>query len=182
MINSDLKRLLLAHEAKRWIGVKEQGGSNKGQLVQIWQRSVDQKDQSEPWCMAFVQSCIMAVDKLCMEVFVDTNFARVFKSEHVLTTWNQTPAQYRFKEPQVGYIAVWQQNQSIYGHTGIVVRVHGNGVFETVEGNTNDGSGITREGDGVYLRNRIVNPAGIMKLVGFLSVWDVQQSFKQTVP
>ena len=58
MINSNiLKTTLLSFEANHWIGVIEEG-ENSGQLIQIFQRAVDNQANTESWCMAFVQYCI----------------------------------------------------------------------------------------------------------------------------
>ena len=43
-------------------------------------------------------------------------------------------------------------NGSVFNHTGLVIAVSGNS-YTTIEGNTNDGSGVVAEGIGVYQRN-----------------------------
>jgi hypothetical protein len=40
--------------------------------------------------------------------------------------------------------------------------------FTTIEGNTGNGSGVVREGDGVYKRTRSINGAGTMVVMGFI--------------
>ena len=47
-------------------------------------------------------------------------------------------------------------NGSVFNHTGLVIAVSGNS-YTTIEGNTNDGSGVVAEGIGVYQRNRTLS-------------------------
>jgi hypothetical protein len=172
MISPETKRLLLVNECKKWIGIKEVGGDNKGQMVERWQKAIDQKASQEAWCMAFVMSMIIDIDKLCLNVFADTQMSSINKSEHCLTVWNTAPSRLKFQTPLPGYIAIWQHGNTTLGHAGIVVEgMNHNYEFKTVEGNTGDGSGVIREGDGVYLRTRSLKSQGAMKLLGFLSVW-----------
>jgi peptidoglycan hydrolase-like protein with peptidoglycan-binding domain/pimeloyl-ACP methyl ester carboxylesterase len=58
---------------------------------------------------------------------------------------------------------------------GIVESVNADGTFTTIEGNTNDGSGVTREGIGVFRRQRDLNGSGEMRVVGFLNVFPDSQ-------
>ena len=44
-------------------------------------------------------------------------------------------------------------NGSEFSHTGLVISVSGD-KFVTIEGNTNDGSGVVAEGIGVYQKTR----------------------------
>ena len=45
--------------AEACVGIREQGGNNKGPLVELMQKTVDGKAQAEAWCMAFVQSMLL---------------------------------------------------------------------------------------------------------------------------
>lgn len=172
MIDANIKRQLLCYEAQRWVGVKEEGGDNKGQLVQMFQRAVDQKDNREPWCLAFLQYCIINVDNMCLKVFTDNKFAGIFKTEHCMTAWKNTPDRYKFQTPIAGYVAIWQHAGTQNGHAGLVVRgLDKDFTFSSVEANTSLGDGIVREGDQVALRSRSIKPVGSMRLLGFISVW-----------
>ena len=62
------------------------------------------------------------------------------------------------------------------GHVGIVIRllpdsINGSRV-ETIEGNTGNGAGVVREGDGVYRRVRSLAGSDTMKVKGFLRCWN----------
>lgn len=156
---------VLVELAQEFVGVKESGGNNRGPLIEDFQRMVDGKAQGEPWCMAFVQFCVQAT-------------ARRFgiaptlpATEHCMTAWNNARTIHKFPPSDgvvaPGFIAIWKQVGSSNGHCGIVVDASHN-IMHTVEGNTSDGSGINRDGDGVYLRARNRVGMGKMVLVGFI--------------
>lgn len=148
--------------ARFHIGVTEQGGANRGPIVERFQKAVDGKAVGESWCMAFVQYCIKQT------IDVHGGLSRIFEAEHCLTVWNQTPVFMRLKDPKVGCVVIWQHGDSSAGHTGIVCEIFADKEFNTVEGNTSAGQGIVSEGDGVYLRRRSTDTVGNMKLVGFI--------------
>lgn len=156
----------LVEIAKKYIGVKEFGGDNKGKQVEEFQKAVDGKAQGEAWCMAFVQFCIKAVEKEGQGLIP----SEIFRSEHCMTVWNKTPKELRLKEPQVGCLVIWQFANGASGHVGIVTEVTSTGI-NTIEGNTGNGAGIVREGDGVYARKRTKTGSSSMKVVGFLKVF-----------
>lgn len=171
-MDKDLKKSLLILEARRWIGTTEIGGPNKGQLVELWQKSVDNKSQSESWCMAFVQYHVAWVDKVFHELTGEASFTKMYKSEHCLTVWNKTPKELRSPVPKPGSIAVWRKKGTISGHTGIVSAiVPSYRKFLCIEGNTGPGDGIVREGDGVFEKSRTMDGEGSMELLGFLLPW-----------
>ncbi len=169
---TETKRRMLVFESKRWVGIKEVGGPNKGQVVEMFQKAVDGKASGEPWCLAFVQFCIEMVD-------AEFDFVRQMKAmktickptEHCLTLWNATTPQARKKLPEAGLIVLWQHGDTTSGHAGIVTEVLEKGEFRTVEGNTGAGTGVIREGDGVFERIRSINGAGTMKVLGFVAPW-----------
>jgi hypothetical protein len=171
-----IKRKLLIHEAKRWIGITEEGAANHGQMVERFQKAVDGKSSGEPWCMAFVQFCLEAVDSEFAACFSpEQSSSKIFKSEHVLTTFNNSPSQ-QIAEAEPGSIVCWQMwngdRATTSGHTGIVVEVLSGNIIRTVEGNTKDKDAkIEREGDGVFLRERFVSFQGPMRVKGFLRPW-----------
>lgn len=154
----------LIREAERCVGVTEHGGNNKGAEVEHFQRAVDGKAQGEPWCAAFVQSCLKEV----AAVHGATLVAHV--SEHCMTIWRKTPGVHRYRSPKAGYLIIWNYEGSTNGHIGIVRRVIDEFTIETIEGNTGpDDKAIEREGDGVYRKVRSTKSIGKMKLVGFIA-------------
>ena len=169
-----LKSRLLPFEASRWIGTKESGGDNKGQLVEMFQKAVDGKAQGEAWCLAFAQFCISQVDFLYDEMTLSSNrHSPLLKTEHCLTLWNASTS-LRDTNPQVGHLILWQHYKdgkaTTSGHVGIIKEVRTDKLI-TIEGNTGEGTGVVREGDGVYLRERPLHDLGTMKILGYLKVW-----------
>jgi CHAP domain len=174
-----LKTSLLCFEAKRWIGILEEG-QNAGQLIEIFQRSVDGRAEGEPWCMCFAQYCIKMTEQIFAELFPNEHASgsSIFRSEHCLTIWNKSQ-HLRIPESVKGSLCIWQKfdgdRPTSSGHTGIVIDVYSNGTLSIVEGNTAQQieGRIEREGDGVYLKQykRDRMNVGLLKLKGFLRVW-----------
>jgi hypothetical protein len=149
---------IVTHE----VGVKESGGDNHGPRVEEYQKAVDNIAHGESWCMAFVQWAIKQVEA---EFGIKSV---LFKSEHCLTVWNKTPASARLATPIPGAVIIWRHGDTTNGHTGIVTSVTANNVG-TVEGNTSDGKGVNRNGDGVYARIRSRVGSGAMQVVGWIN-------------
>jgi lysozyme family protein len=159
---TSIEQTLIA-EAKKWIGIHEIGGNNKGPDVERFQKAVDGKASGEPWCMSFCQFCVKETEA------VVGKHSLIFRSEHCLTVWRRSPSSLRSTKPVAGSLVIWQHGTSENGHTGIVTDVSSDGkTFQTVEGNTSDSSGVNREGDGVYANTRSIGGNGDMKVVGFL--------------
>jgi uncharacterized protein (TIGR02594 family) len=152
---------LLIAEASKWIGVKEEGGDNKGETVEMFQRAVDGRAFQESWCASFAFYCL-----------INTGGTDLFMSEHCLTVWNRSPKELRRQKPEPGCLVVWQFEGTASGHMGIVKMVLSDTQILTIEGNTSGASHIERNGGGVYLKQRASRPVtGRMKLVGFLWPW-----------
>lgn len=166
------KKYFLVLEARRWVGMTEVGGNNKGQLVEMWQKSVDNVAMQESWCMAFVQAMLMWTDRVFWDVHHVKPFTHVFKSEHCMTVWNKTPKEFRSSIPVVGSIAIWNKKGTAQGHTGIVsAALPSARKFLCIEGNTGPGDGVEREGQGVFEKSRSTDGAGEMELLGFIVPW-----------
>ncbi len=155
----------LIDEATRWIGVREKGGANCGPEVEEFQRSVDDRADGAPWCMSFVQFCVKRVSDIIGKK------PSLYPSEHCLTVWNRTPEELRLSRPVPGCVVIWRKSGTDQGHTGIVVSV-GETKMITIEGNTGPASIVSREGDGVYEKERAIHPVtGRMEVVGYLRAW-----------
>lgn len=164
LANKDARTLFrLAAEA--CVGIREQGGNNKGPLVELMQKTVDGKAQAEAWCMAFVQS-MLAYAELKTGVK-----SPIPASEHCQTVFLRSEVASRVKiSPLPGAIVVWQHGASSNGHTGIVLGCDDK-VFHAVEGNTEAGmlnGHVERDGGGVYYTVRDRMRSGDMKVMGFL--------------
>lgn len=155
-------RRLLVEVARRFVGIHEEGGDNKGPDVERFQKAVDGKAAGEPWCMSFVQFCVLEVER---RTGVKSN---LFRSEHCLTVWNKSPKLMRRKRPEPGLIVIWNRVGTTLGHTGIVTAIKSPDVYGCVEGNTSKGFGIEREGDGVYEKLRTWRGTQLFLPVGYL--------------
>ena len=141
----------------------------------MFQKAVDGKSVGEPWCAAFTGFVIKTVDETMRALDLDVQATALALSEHVMTLWNKAPDAAKSQTPEAGSLVCWQMYKNGKatgsGHIGVVVRVIDAKQIETVEGNTNDGKGVERDGVGVYKRIRDVAGAGSMKIVGFLKPW-----------
>jgi hypothetical protein len=178
MVSAEIRKRLLVLEASRWIGVSEVGGQNKGQLVEMFQKSADDKASKEPWCLAFVLFCVKYVDLIANEVMQASTFGhKLFVTEHCMTMWNESPRECRLDQPEVGALIFWQywkdEKPTASGHVGIIKKILDEDHILTVEGNTSAPSDeVVREGDGVFVkRRRIKANNGTMRVKGFLSPW-----------
>lgn len=140
------------------VDVREEPG-NRGPEVHRYLKSVG-LGQGHAWCMAFVYWCVqMAAEKLNLP-------NPLVRTAGVLDQWNRTklgklPARsQRGIEPGDIFIIDYGRGQ---GHTGFIERV-GQGVFHTIEGNTNDEG--SREGVEVCRRQRTITDInkGIIQL------------------
>ena len=150
---------LLVAAATSFVGIGEEGGDNRGQVVELFLREVRQPP-GQPWCAAFVHhvgfwshwdhaikksSWPLPATASCWEL---GEFARV---RGVL-----------FKDPAPGDVfLVFGKQFQRFAHTGVIAAVNrvlatpaGDTVFEatTVEGNTSDDG--SREGRMTLTRTR----------------------------
>lgn len=162
--NKDARALML-QAAIACVGIREEGGNNRGPMVSLLQDTVD---GTEPWawCMSFVQTCIAYAEaKTGVK-------SPVSASEHCMSVWNGTPKVQRVKiAPLPGAIIIWQKGKTQSGHTGFVLGADNKDMM-TVEGNTEAGMDtngeVVREGGGVYNCKRNKTKTGTMVVVGFL--------------
>lgn len=136
------------------LGVREDPpGSNRGPMVDRYLASVglDSKDDSYPWCAAFLYWCF---EQAAVAGGVSNPVTR---TAAVLEHWRKSPAR-RIESAQAtgdpalvepGFIFVIATGGG-HGHTGLVEAVRG-GKLTTIEGNTNEGG--SREGIGVFRRD-----------------------------
>lgn len=160
-------RALMQYAALACVGIKESGGANRGKYVRLMTDTVGEPG-AIPWCAAAVQTWIAYAEK-------KTGIkSPVYASEHVLTTWNETPKIQRVRiYPLPGAVIIWRHGKSTAGHTGIFLE--GNkktNEMYCIEGNTGGGldahDEVVREGDAIYRTKRKIGAIGNMNLVGFL--------------
>jgi hypothetical protein len=139
--------------AKKYVGQKELAGNvftNESELG----RKLHEAGQKngEAWC-AYLQEAIFC------EAFPEKNkeLRKLFSASAVQTFKNFKEAGYDCHEkPKVGDLAIFQKyvdgKPTWQGHAAVVTDVSSQTTYKTIEGNTNTGG--SREGDGVYPKDR----------------------------
>lgn len=173
------KRLAFIREAIKFIGVLEQTGQNDGPIIEQFQKAVGGRAYGQSYCMDFVQYCLQQVDKAH-----PASTTCVFESQSCLEVFNKSPDYCRilpadFRKVVAGDVVVWQHfkngSATALGHCGIIIGLGSKGSFTTVEANTSSGTGISRDGDGVYKRVRSLAGSDTMRVKGFLRCWAQQK-------
>lgn len=169
----DMCHNALSAIALNYVGIKEQGGNNMGQMVERFQRAVDGKAVGEPWCLSFIWYCIFETERIIESIISQElqNKTKLLMTEHVQTMWRKSPDCQRVMEPHKGCLVLWRYHNSrgeptSSGHIGICTEVSNmdKSVIKTVEANTSEGA--------VSLRTRNLKYRyGRMMPLGMLSVW-----------
>lgn len=144
-----------------YLGTQEIG-SNEGPEVSKFLKSVG-LNPGYAWCAAYVSFCFDAADNTVLPK------VRSARAQAFITNRSHDASDIlRHKvRPKMGWVLVWKNGNGPYGHVGFVVSWHGRcGV--TVEGNTSSGVyGSQREGDGIWLRVRCIEPANKFRITHF---------------
>lgn len=157
-------RVLMANVASSFLDIKEETGKNDGYLIELIQKTVDDKAQGEPYCLAFVMTVLAYVER------VTGLTSPIIATESVMQLWNSLNVQDKTRDyPRPGYIAIWNHAGSSRGHAGIVYEVFPT-YFTCIEGNSRSGelqfSGNV-EGQGIFLKKRTYASVGSMNFLGF---------------
>lgn len=162
-------RTLMRLAAQVCVGIREEGGNNRGHMVELIQETVG-GHSAEAWCMSFVQSCIAYAE---LKTGVKSP---IIVSESCAQVWTDTPQAWRVKHtPLAGAVVIWghynSQGKYAGGHTGILDSCDDE-IFFAYEGNTTGGIGagdkVIRDGSGVYYTRRKRDGDGDMHVRGFL--------------
>lgn len=141
-VSSNILGVRALEVAKTQLNVREKTGHNDGEAVESYLKSVG-LGKGYAWCAAFVYWCFNQASK---QLEIDNP---LYKTAGVMDHWNKAESK-RVINPQEGDIFIMDFGRG-KGHTGFVINGDGDRII-TLEGNTNDGG--SREGDGVYKRNR----------------------------
>jgi hypothetical protein len=150
---------LVAVQAESKIGIRESGGSNKGQGLREFFGADSYKpnstDDGYAWCAAFVCWAVKAAMELSGQQFTfkrpTTPGAWAFEDWSLAQDKSTQTKRNPRSDIQRGDIVIFR-----FSHIGIATSgVDKDGHFMTVEGNTN-GAG-SREGDGVYRKRRHID-------------------------
>ncbi len=139
------KRAKLQQIYTSQIGVREQGGANRGEQVEQYLAAVGFAP-GYAWCAAFVSWCYQQVDVQHPQSAWVPSYS---KKQNLI----YQRGQFIKKLPRAGDVfMIWFDRLNRPAHIGFVDEWKGHWVT-TVEGNTNDDG--SREGDGVYRKRRL---------------------------
>jgi len=141
--------------ARACVGINEVGGNNRGRMVELFQ-AVVRTPVGSPWCVDFIQAIVAYVElKLGIKSPVPSTDACL-----VLLKYGQIK-----KTGDIGDIIVWEMPNG-GRHCGLIVGQNATR-WTTIEGNTSS-AGFNRDGDGVFIKNRIRGGHDTFKEAGFL--------------
>lgn len=131
------------------VGVREHG-RNRGPEIDAYNREIGHDPaKADPWCAIFVSAMVR---RACVAIGVQVP---IRLTAGCYTLDEQAPSTMRTGRPVSGCIFLlgrFENGRAILKHTGFIEEDLGNGVFQTIEGNTDPGGGA--DGDGVYRRTR----------------------------
>lgn len=163
LITVEARKLLIMFDAAT-NAIMESGENNHGKWVEKIQKVAD-GNPGHPWCMYKNQAALACVER------VYGIRSKILASGHCMSVYRQAVKDgmdVAFGSEQPGDWAIWRSVGSDSGHTGMVMMVLEPGeVMMTNEGNTGPG-GMSRDGDGCYIRLRSYKREGKLELVGFI--------------
>ena len=165
--------------AQQFVGtVEDPRNSNRGPAINRFLASVGLKPvklrtgewKSYPYCAAFVSFCLNEAPDSVAYPLVRSAKARDYVTNESIEANKVLRGTVRI-DP--GTLVVWKRNrnpQDTSGHVGFVVSWEGQ-AGTTIEGNTSSGQrGNQRDGDGVYMRKRMLSPASAFRITHFTPV------------
>lgn len=173
------EKLVEAEEAAAKLGIHEVGGNNRGPWVKKFLAEVG-LPEGYAWCDAFqsYEEDGVAGHRLPIE---SASVGQTYATAKRLGWVVRTPA----RGDLVCYD--FDGDGQFDDHIGIVAKVIALGPFltlKTVEGNTNSGfAGSQSDGDGVYLRRRIVSATSVafVRIPGTVAVQQVVDTFTSPI-
>ena len=143
-------------------GVHEQGGNNTGPKIRRYLKNCDPPiNVAAPWCAAGLQywSDIAAqawdvpnpLDAVRLEAYVQSYYEWAKAGDRVVPVANAEP----------GDLVLYNFGGKRWDHIGMVLKPLSGGMLAAIEGNTSPGVGASadereREGDGVYIKVRVI--------------------------
>jgi hypothetical protein len=142
--------------ARKYLYVREKT-ENRSPEIDEWNRYVKNRVGSS-YCAAFVSAMIQSPN-LKSGSAIRLIKKNSIKSDDVL----------KGSIINSGWIVIWRKGNSINGHAGIVVSWNKkNGI--TIEGNTSAGKGNQSNGNGVFERQRKIEPFNYFRITHFTPV------------
>ncbi len=152
--------------AGSYVGTTELTGDNDGPEVERFLGAVGLA-KGNPYCAAFV-SYILDETPGIEQPAIRSGLASKFITDASINAKQVL----RGSEPVPdGTIVVWRKGNTIFGHAGFVASQSGDNLFETIEANTSSGVyGSQRDGDGVWTRQRSIQPGNYFRITHFTPV------------
>jgi len=164
--SAEMKQVPHLELAQSYVGTQELTGANDGPEIEQFLATVNLK-AGNPYCAAFV-SYILEDSPGVTKPDVRSGLAYHFITD------DSIPANQVLRGTTTipdGTILVWRKGNTIYGHTGFVADHPSANHFETIEANTSSGRyGNQRDGDGVWLRQRSIQPGNYFRITHFTRV------------
>lgn len=157
---------LLRQALASLVGTHEEGGNNRGQLVELFQGSIG-TPVKQAWCMDFLQAVVGYVEQ---KLGVTCDLLAT-EGTQALADWAAAQGKL-IPHPFVDSMVVWKHTApgSTGGHVGYVMGV-ARSDMTTVEGNTSaESHEIVREGDVVAMKSRPLSSSPNMIIRGFVPV------------
>ncbi len=152
--------------AQSFIGTKELTGHNDGKEVEMFLNSVGRK-KGDSWCSAFVSFCLSSAKVRAPTT--RSGLARSFKLQNKIIP--AVDVLRGTKKISKGSIIGWEKGNTVFGHIGFTYTNWAGPYGTTIEGNTSSGlKGNQSDGDGVYLRSRVIQPANYFRICWFILV------------
>lgn len=150
--------------AATFVGTTELTGQNDGPEIERFLGAVNLK-AGTPYCAAFVSYILDStqVTQPTVRSALATNFItdQSISAKHVLRTG----------DAPYGSVIVWRRGSTIFGHTGFLEDQTAPNEFVTIEANTSPGErGSQRDGDGVWRRQRSIQPGNYFRITHFTPV------------
>jgi len=164
-VGSD-KGALLYQNSIKYLGVQE--GTENGKKIVLQFLANSGIKYMTSWCAAYVGYNLTEVGI----VFPKTRSALAYHYINKQSIDARKVLRENIEIPQ-GTLAVWRRGTTTKGHIGITEKWRGRyGI--TIEGNTSGPSGGSvkkqYDGDGVYRKNRSIQPANYFRIVSFTMV------------
>ena len=147
--------------AHKWIGVRETKGKNRSPEIDALILSQN-GSLGSPYCMYGVQHVVQSV---CLKLNLKNPLPQGGSTQRV---WSKIPIAYKKDLPSRGDLIFWQsRSDKTRGHVGIVASTKDANIV-CIEFNT-DGYG-SRDGDGVWSKERKLSGTVSLKVLGFVDV------------
>jgi len=147
-------RDVFLEEAEDYLGIREQGGDNRGPAVEFFQK-LGEIRPGQPWCAAYVNAC---AEIACSKKNLVSPLEAIRLEGYVQAYYEYAVAQnWLVDRPQAGDLfMVWHGGTiNRYAHIGIVAAATDEGIL-SLEGNSNDDG--SRNGIGVFQNLRAYSP------------------------